>query len=43
VVQIGGFALQRKTQFEEEFARLVQAVTEAAGGEVPREKEAAIP
>lgn len=42
-VQIGGFALQRKAQFEEEFARLVQALTEAAGGEVPREKEAAIP
>jgi len=43
MVQIGGFSLQRKTQFEEEFARLVRALTQAAGGEVPRDKEAAIP
>ena len=43
LVQIGGFSLQRKTQFEEEFARLVRALTQAAGGEVPRDKEAVIP
>jgi cytochrome c biogenesis protein len=43
LVQVGGFALQRKTQFEDEFAKLVTALTEASGGEVPREKEAAIP
>ena len=42
VVQIGGFALQRKTQFEEEFARLVHALTEAVGGETSRDEEAAI-
>lgn len=43
MVQVGGFSLQRKSQFEEEFARLVKALAEAAGGEVPRDKEAAIP
>ena len=43
VVQIGGFSLQRKSQFEEEFVRLVKALAEAAGGEVPREKETATP
>ena len=31
-VRIGGFALQRKPQFEEEFARLVDALSSAAGG-----------
>jgi cytochrome c biogenesis protein len=34
-LEIGGFALQRKPQFEEEFAKLARAVTEAAGGESP--------
>ena len=29
---VGGFALQRKAQFEEEFDRLVEALTRAAGG-----------
>ena len=29
---VGGFALQRKAQFEEEFGRLVEALTRAAGG-----------
>jgi cytochrome c biogenesis protein len=43
VMQIGGFSLQRKTQFEEEFARVVEALTVAGGGAVPRDKEAAIP
>ena len=43
VVQVGGFSLQRKSQFEEEFARLVRALMQAAGGEVPPDKEAAIP
>ncbi len=42
LVQIGGFALQRKAQFEDEFARLVTALTRAGGGEVPG-KEAANP
>ena len=31
-VRVGGFALQRKPQFEEEFARLVDALSSAAGG-----------
>jgi cytochrome c biogenesis protein len=30
-LQVGGFALQRKTQFEEEFARLVDALARAEG------------
>ena len=34
-VEVGGFALQRKPQFEEEFARTVRALVEAAGGEAP--------
>ncbi|HEX7246871.1 MAG TPA: cytochrome c biogenesis protein ResB [Actinomycetota bacterium] len=32
VLRVGGLAMQRKPQFEEEFARLVDAVTAAAGG-----------
>jgi cytochrome c biogenesis protein len=31
-LRIGGLALQRKPQFEEEFDRLVQAIAEATGG-----------
>ena len=31
-LQVGGFALQRKTQFEEEFARLIDALARAEGG-----------
>jgi cytochrome c biogenesis protein ResB len=33
-VQVGGFALQRKDRFDEEFASLVEAVTTAAGGAI---------
>jgi cytochrome c biogenesis protein len=33
VLRVGGFALQRKQQFEEEFARLVGALTAATDGE----------
>ncbi len=36
VLKVGGFALQRKPQFEEEFAKLLQAMTDAAGGSVGR-------
>src|SRR4051795_10805782 len=32
ILQVGGFALQRKDRFDEEFASLVEAVTSAAGG-----------
>ena len=32
VLKVGGFALQRKPQFEEEFSKLVEAMTKAAGG-----------
>jgi cytochrome c biogenesis protein len=32
VLKVGGFALQRKPQFEEEFSRLVDAMARAAGG-----------
>jgi cytochrome c biogenesis protein len=32
VLKIGGFALQRKPQFEEEFAKLVDGMTKATGG-----------
>jgi cytochrome c biogenesis protein len=32
VLQVGGFSLQRRTQFEEEFAKLVKALGTAAGG-----------
>jgi cytochrome c biogenesis protein len=34
-IEVGGFALQRKPQFEEEFAKVVGALAQAAGGEVP--------
>lgn len=37
MLKVGGFALQRKPQFEEEFAKLIEAMTEAAGGTVDRE------
>ena len=36
---IGGFALQRKPQFEEEFAAVVAAIAEAAGGTSASERE----
>lgn len=32
VLKVGGLAMQRKPQFEEEFARLVDAIASAAGG-----------
>ena len=32
VLKVGGFALQRRSQFEEEFAALVDSLVEAAGG-----------
>ena len=32
LLRVGGLAMQRKPQFEEEFARLVEAVATAAGG-----------
>ena len=32
MVRVGGLAMQRKPQFEEEFARLVDAIASAAGG-----------
>jgi cytochrome c biogenesis protein len=31
IVQVGGFSLQRKDRFDEEFASLVEAVVTAAG------------
>jgi hypothetical protein len=31
ILQLGGFALQRKDRFDEEFAALANAVTDAAG------------
>jgi cytochrome c biogenesis protein len=34
-VEIGGFALQRKPQFQEEFAKLVDAIAKAAGSPDP--------
>jgi cytochrome c biogenesis protein ResB len=34
-VEVGGFALQRKEQFEEEFAKVVEALVAAGGGDVP--------
>ena len=36
---MGGFALQRRTQFDEEFAKLAAACVAAAGGEVRPERE----
>ena len=38
-LEIGGFALQRRTQFDEEFARLADACVAAAGGAVDPAKE----
>jgi cytochrome c biogenesis protein ResB len=35
VLKVGGFALQRTTQFEEEFARLVRDLERATGGPEP--------
>ena len=32
VVKVGGYALQRKSQFEAEFMKLVEGITSAAGG-----------
>ena len=32
VLKVGGFALQRKPQFEDEFSKLMGALTQAAGG-----------
>lgn len=37
MLKVGGFALQRKPQFEEEFAKLIEAMTDAAGGTVDQE------
>jgi cytochrome c biogenesis protein len=39
VLKAGGFALQRKAQFEEEFARIVEALTAATGGTSAPERE----
>ena len=39
ILKVGGFALQRKTQFEEEFARLVDALAGATGGTSAPERE----
>jgi len=41
VLQVGGFALQRKDRFDEEFASLVEAVTTAAGGAITRDSQPA--
>ena len=43
ILQVGGFALQRKDRFDEEFASLVDAVTAAAGGTVRRASEEVSP
>jgi hypothetical protein len=43
MLKVGGFALQRKPQFEEEFARVLKALTEAAGGPGPRVEGSAGP
>ena len=32
MLRVGGLALQRKPQFEEEFARIVDAIVSATGG-----------
>ena len=42
-MKVGGFALQRKDRFDEEFASLVEAVTVAAGGTVRRESQEVSP
>lgn len=41
VLQVGGFALQRKSQFGHEFAKVVDALVEAAGGTPAAEPEMA--
>lgn len=38
-LEIGGFALQRRTQFDEEFAKLADACVAAAGGALEEAKE----
>ncbi len=43
ILQVGGFALQRKDRFDEEFASLVDAVTAAAGGTVRRASQEVAP
>src|SRR5262249_57100542 len=43
ILQVGGFALQRKDRFDEEFASLVDDVTAAAGGTVRRESQEVSP
>ena len=35
VLEVGGYALQRQSQFEEEFARLVDRLQAEAGGRAP--------
>jgi cytochrome c biogenesis protein len=39
ILKVGGFALQRKTQFEEEFAKLVDAMARAANAPAAEERE----
>jgi cytochrome c biogenesis protein ResB len=39
ILKVGGFALQRKERFEEEFARLVDALAAATGGTSAPERE----
>jgi cytochrome c biogenesis protein len=41
VLKVGGFALQRKAQFEEEFAKLVDQLARASGEASPVEQEKA--
>jgi cytochrome c biogenesis protein len=44
MVRLGGLAMQRKPQFEEEFARLVDAVASASGGTwAPHEEPSEMP
>ena len=43
ILQVGGFALQRKDRFDEEFASVVDAVTTAAGGAARRASEEVSP
>jgi cytochrome c biogenesis protein len=43
ILQVGGFALQRKDRFDEEFASLVDAVTTAAGGAAHRASQEVSP
>ena len=41
ILQVGGFALQRKDRFEEEFPKLVEELRSATGGVEVREREEA--